>query len=153
DRLDTFLKHGASAGAIISMFVFKMPLIVTQVTPIAVLAAGLVGLGLPARPNEFVALPAGGRAALQMATALLLVAALISVASFAWSEMVVPYSARRWHQIEDHDIRKRDQTGVFTGHDVWYHGRAGFYSIDRVSLHRRTLYDVTIYQLGQDFLP
>ena len=153
DRLDTFLKHGASAGAIISMFLFKMPLIVAQVIPIAVLAAGLVGLGLLARQNEFVALRACGVSVWQMATPLLIVAGLISVGTFAWSETVVPYSARRWHQIEDHDIRQRDQAGVFTGHDVWYHGRAGFYSIDRVSLRRQTLYDLTIYQIGHDFLP
>jgi len=33
-------------GAIVRLFLFKLPLIVTQVTPVAVLAAGLVGLGL-----------------------------------------------------------------------------------------------------------
>ena len=46
DRLDIFLKHGAPVGAIVQLFLFKLPLIVTQVTPVAVLAAGLVGLGL-----------------------------------------------------------------------------------------------------------
>src|SRR5262249_37718485 len=80
DRLDGFLKHGAPAGAIVRLFLFKLPLIVTQVTPVAVLAAGLVGLGLLARQNEFVALRACGVSIWQTATPLLTVAALISVA-------------------------------------------------------------------------
>lgn len=153
DRLDTFLKHGAAAGAILRLFLFKVPLIVTQVTPVAVLAAGLVGLGLLARQNEFVALRACGVSIWQVVTPLLALAALISLGTFAWNETVVPYSARRWHQIEYRDIRKRGDASVFTGRDVWFHGRAGFYSIDRVSLRQKALYGLTIYQLGRDFLP
>ena len=103
--------------------------------------------------NEFVALRACGVSIWQTVTPLLTVAALISVATFAWNETVVPYSARRWHQVEDRDIKKRGDAGVFTGRDVWYHGRAGFYSIDRVSLRHNALYGLTVYQLGRDFLP
>ena len=42
---------------------------------------------------------------------------------------------------------------IFTGRDVWYHGRAGFYNIDRVSPRRRALYGLTVYQLRGDFRP
>ncbi len=153
DRLGTLLKHGASMGAIVRLFLYKVPLVITQVTPVAVLAAALVGLGLLARQNEFVALRACGVSIWQIVTPLLAVAAAISVGAFVWSEVVVPGSARRWHQIEYRDIRKRGDASAFLGRDVWYHGRAGFYRIDRVSLHRKTLYGLTIYQPGADFLP
>jgi len=65
----------------------------------------------------------------------------------------VPYSARRWHAIENLEIKKRGVATVFTGREVWYHGRAGFYNIDRVSPKRRTLYGLSVYQLAPDFSP
>jgi lipopolysaccharide export system permease protein len=153
DRLDTFLSHDAPAGTIIKLFLFKLPLIVTQVTPIAVLVGALVGLGLLARQNEFVAMRACGVSIWQIAVPLTLVAAIIGVLAFAWNETVVPYSARRWHAIENLDIKKRQAAMMFTGREVWYHGRAGFYNIERVAPRRNALYGVTVYQLGQDFRP
>ena len=153
DRLDTFLSHHAPAGAVLRFFVFKMPLIVTQVTPFAVLTGGLVGLGLLARQNEFVALRACGVSVWQIAAPLVAVAAVVSVALFVWNETVVPYSAHRWHRIENLEIRKRGVASAFTGREVWFHGLAGFYNIDRVSPRLRTLFGLTIYQLRPDFRP
>lgn len=153
DRFDSFLRHEASAGSIARYFLFKIPLVVTQVTPIAVLAGGLVGLGLLARQQEFVALRACGVSIWQMIAPLLVLSGLISGAVFAWNETVVPASARRWHLIENAEIKKRPMATVFMGREVWYHGRAGFYNIDRVSAGRRALYGLTIYQVGADFRP
>src|SRR5262249_47503302 len=41
----------------------------------------------------------------------------------------------------------------FTGRDIWYHGRAGFYNIERVNAKRNALYGLRIYHLGPDFRP
>ena len=151
DRFDGFLRHEAPPGAMIRYFLFKLPLVVTQVTPFAVLAGALVGLGLLARHNEFVALRACGVSLWQVAAPLLAVAAAISVGVFVWNETLVPESARRWHAIENLEIKKRGVASVFTGRDVWYHGRAGFYNINRVAPRRGALYGLTVYQLGPDF--
>ena len=153
DRFDGFLKHDATLGAVLRVFLFKIPLIVTQVTPVAVLAAALVSLGLLARHNEFVALRACGVSVWQITMPLLAVAGCISVATFAWNETLVPYSARRWHAIENTEIKKHEAEGLFTGRQVWYHGQAGFYNVERVSRRHRALYGLSIYQLGPDFRP
>ena len=153
DRFDTFLRHDASGGAIVRYFLFKIPLVVTQATPLAVLTGGIVGLGLLARQHEFVALRACGVSIWQMITPLLALAALISVAAFAWNESVVPYSAHRWHMIETVEIKKRALPTVFMGRDIWYHGRVGFYNIERVNAKRNALYGLRIYHLGTDFRP
>jgi len=153
DRLDSFLRHDAPAGAIVRLFLFKLPLVITQVTPVAVLVAGLVALGLLARQNEFVALRACGVSVWQIAAPLLVLGTAISVGTFVWNETVMPYSAHRWHTIENLEIKKRGVATVFTGREVWYHGVAGFYNIDRVSPRRSTLYGLTVYQLAKDFRP
>jgi lipopolysaccharide export system permease protein len=153
DRLPRILKYEASLGAVVRLFLFRIPLVVTQSTPFAVLVGGLMGLGLLARQNEFVALRACGVSVWQIATPLLLVAALLSLTVFAWNETVVPYSARRWQTIRELEIKKRGVVTVFTGREVWYHGRAGFYDIDRVVPRRNTLLGLTVYQLAADFRP
>jgi lipopolysaccharide export system permease protein len=153
DRFDTFIKHEAPLGAIARVFLFKVPLILTQVMPVAVLAAALVSLGLLARNNEFVALRACGVSVWQLAMPLLSLAAAISVATFVWNEIVVPYSARRWHTIDSQEIKKRGAQSVFMGRQIWFHGRAGFYNVGRVSGRHQTLYGLSVYQLGTDFRP
>lgn len=155
DRFDTFLKQGASAGTIALLFLHRIPFVVSQVTPVAVLAGALIGLGVLARNNEFVALRSCGVSLAQLTAPLALVALIIVGGTFLWNETVVPSSARRWNEIWNQDVKKRhDSAGVFAGRDVWFHGHAGLYNIDRVAPRRRTLYGVTIYQLRhEDFQP
>jgi lipopolysaccharide export system permease protein len=153
DRFDDFLKHEASFADIVRSFLFKVPMVVTQVAPIAVLAGGLVGLGLLARNNEFVALRACGVSIWQIMTPLVALASVIAVGVFVWNETVVPASARRWHQVWSQDIKKKKSASVFTGREVWFHGKAGFYNVNRVAMRRQALLGITIYQLGQDFRP
>lgn len=155
DRFDDFLKQGASAGTIALLFLYRIPLVIAQVTPVAVLAGALVGLGLLARNNEFVALRSCGVSLLQVTAPLAAIGVLIGVANFLWGETVVPASAHRWTQIWNQDVKKRAApTGVFAGRDVWFHGRAGFYNINRVAPRRHMLYGLTIYQLKrEDFRP
>ena len=151
DRFDDFLKQGATARTIALLFLYRVPLVIARVTPVAMLAGGLVGLGLLGRNNEFVALRSCGVSLAQVTTPLLALGVLIGGGTFLWGETVVPASARRWSQIWNQDVKKRDApTGVFAGRDVWFHGRAGFYNIGRVAPRRQTLYGLTVYQLRHD---
>jgi lipopolysaccharide export system permease protein len=153
DRFDTFLQNAVPMETVALSFLFKLPLIVTQVAPMAVLSGALIGLGLLARQNEFVALRACGVSVGQVALPLLLMAGALSVAIFAWNETVVPFAAHRYHEIDKIEVRKRGQATMLTGREVWYHGLAGFYNIGRVMPKRQALAALTIYQLGPDFRP
>ena len=153
DRFDSFLEHDAPASAIARLFLYRIPIIMTQVTPLAVLAGGLIGLGLLARQNEFVAMRACGVSVWQVLAPLAALAAVISAATFAWNETVVPASARRWHQVWNREIKQKRSAGVFTGREFWYHGGAGFYNVDRIVPRRHQLIGLTVYQLGTDFRP
>ena len=68
-----------------------------EVIPLIVgILLGLVGLGLLALQNEFVALRACGVSMWQIAAPLVLAAAVVSLCVLAWNETVVPYSARQY---------------------------------------------------------
>lgn len=153
DRVDVFLRHDASLGTILRSFLFRAPQVVVQVSPMAILAGALIALGLMARHREFVALRACGISTWQMLFPLLTVAALVSVATLAWSEVVVPYSARRWHDVWTLEVKKVRRGRVFAGREVWYRGGAGFYNIGRANPGHQTLYGLTVYQLDDAFRP
>jgi lipopolysaccharide export system permease protein len=153
DRFDTVLRHDPSLRAVVETFALKLPFVVTQVAPVAVLAASLVGLGLLARHREIVALKACGISRWQMLAPLLVLGLIVSMVSLAWNETVVPAAARRWHTVWNRDIKGKKGSSVFAGREIWYRGAAGLYNFQRVRLGRRTLLGVTIYQLDDDFTP
>lgn len=151
DRLDILLRHDASVASATKYFVYKIPLMVTQVLPPAVLLATLVGLGLLGRRNEITVMRAAGVSLFQTARPLLLAAALISVLAFAWDEVVVPYCSRQFQYVNNVEIRKRAQRGVFSDREIWYRGSHGIYNIEHVDQNRGTLFGLTVYRIGNDF--
>ena len=83
DRLDILLRHNATVSAAARYFLFKIPLMITQVTPAAVVTAVLLSFGLLSRHNEIVALRAGGVSLGQTALPVIGMAVLISAATLA----------------------------------------------------------------------
>jgi len=151
DRLSFLLKNDASAGPAARYFLFKIPLILTQIMPAAVLAALLLSLGMLSRQNEITALRASGVSLVETAVPLLGLALLMSLATLAWNETIVPYCTRHSLYVSNTEIRKRPQRGILSDHEVWFHGADGFYNIDHIDAQRRTLFGLTIYQTDAHF--
>lgn len=151
DRLDLLLRSHADPLSAIRYFLFKVPLILTQVMPPAALAAMLLSLGMLSRRNEIVAWRASGISLAQTAYPLLALAGAISVGTLLWNETVVPYCTRACQYINNIEIRKRPQRGILSERGIWYHGAAGFYSIDQIDPRRKVLLGLTIYQTGDNF--
>jgi lipopolysaccharide export system permease protein len=153
DRFDTFLQHDASAWAMARTFALRIPMVITQVIPLAVLAAGLVGLGIMARHREFVAMRACGVSLWQILAPLLALGVLITAFTLVWNETIVPLSAKRWHDVWNREVKGKRNLSVFAGREVWYRGKSGFYNMSRVALKRKTLFGLTVFQLGEGFTP
>lgn len=151
DRLDILLRNNATPVLAARYFVFKIPLMITQVTPAAVLAAVLLSLGSLGRRNEIIAFRALGISLGQMAVPLLALAAIISVASLLWDETVVPYCSRKFQYVNVVEIRKRPLRGLLSDREIWYHGKNGFYNIDYVDADRDTVHGLTIYRIDSSF--
>jgi lipopolysaccharide export system permease protein len=152
DRLDILLRHDATLGASTRYFLFKIPLMVTQVTPPAVITAVLLGFGLLARYNEISAFRASGISLFQTAAPVVLTAAGISCAALIWNETIVPYCSQQFQLINNLEIRKRELRGVLSDRHIWFHGAAGFYHIDHVNKAEQTIYGLLIYRLDDAFM-
>lgn len=151
DRLDILLRHDASVSAASRYFLFKIPLMLTQITPPAVITAVLLTFGTLGRRNEIIAMRSGGISLWQTAVPVLTLALAISAGALMWNETVVPYSSRQFQLVNNLEIRKRALRGVLSERAIWYHGADGFYHIDYVDRAQQTVYDLTIYRLDDAF--
>jgi len=151
DRIDDFLKHQAPVGAIIRYFLVKIPLIVNEVLPIAVLASMLLSLGGFSRNNELTAMRASGVSTAQIVAPLFSVCLAISVGVFVWNEKVVPHFATRAHYINTVEIKKRQMQGLLGDQQIWAHGQDTFYNIQSFDTRATALVGVTIYPIDPSF--
>ncbi len=60
EKIDDFMDAGLSTTRVIQFFEYKTPFIVAQITPVGILLAVLIVLGVMNKNNEIVALRAGG---------------------------------------------------------------------------------------------
>ncbi len=151
DRMNILLRHQATVGAATRYILFKIPLMLTQITPPAVVIAALLTFGLLSRRNEIIALRASGVSLEQTALPITVVTLAISFAALIWNETVVPYSSRKFQYVNNIEIRKRPLRGILSEREIWYHGADGFYNIDYVDGARQTVYGLVIYRLDAGF--
>jgi len=151
DRLSFFLRNDASAGSTVRYLAFKIPLILTQMVPPAVLTAVLLSLGVMARRNELTALRASGVSIYRIGRPLLVAAGAISLVMLAWGETIVPLTMQRQQEVTQFEIRHEAPRTILGDHATWYHGSEGFYHIDFIDRDRKTLYGVAIYHVDDNF--
>src|SRR5260370_39670622 len=132
-------------------FLLKLPLIISQLLPVACLAGVLLGFALLNRNGEVLAFQALGLSRLKMATPVLVVAAAISMFDFGLSELIVPYTTRRARYLYSVELKHRPMKGVFSDRDIWMRVRDGFLSVERYDPNNLRLQAVTVYHLNPDF--
>lgn len=151
ERFPSFLRHGASAGLVVEYFLLKIPLILTQMMPAAVLAAALLSLGALARRAELMAMRACGVSLGQIGAPIVTLCLGLSVATAAWNEYVVPVASNRAHYVEHVEIKKRKFRGHFGEWDIWFRGSRSFTNIDRFDAQQSSLVGVTTYLFDDGF--
>jgi len=85
-----WLVQGIPTITVVKLVLFSIPSLITQVLPMAMLLAGLLGFGRLSADREIVAIFAAGIAFPRMARMVLIMGALVSIIAFAWNDRVVP---------------------------------------------------------------
>ena len=151
ERLPRFLKHSPPVGLMMEYFLLKIPLIVTQMIPVAVLAASLFGLGTLAKNAELMAMRAGGISLWQISAPIALLCFLLSLGALAWNELVVPAATARTAIIEDVEIKGRELRTHLGRSGLWYHHTTGITNIQQVDASGQLLTGITIYEIDPEF--
>jgi lipopolysaccharide export system permease protein len=151
DRFDTLVHHGGLGMLGLAYFALKLPLIVTQLLPIACLAGVLLGFALLNRTGEVLACQQLGISRIEMMIPVLLIGALISGFQFVLSETIVPAAAREAKYLYEVELKGRQLEGVFANRHIWMRVRDGFISADSYDRKKTELAGITLYGLGPDY--
>jgi lipopolysaccharide export system permease protein len=151
DRFDDLIRYGGLGLLGLEYFALKLPLIVSQVLPVASLAGVLLGFALLNRSGEVLACQQLGISRLEMAVPVLVVATLVSGFDFLVSETVVPAATRQAKYIYSVELKKRELKAVFANHRIWVRVRDGFVSVDTYDKGKAELKGLTHFQLNDDF--
>ena len=151
DRFNDLVRYGGIGILGLEYFALKIPLIISQVLPVACLAGVLLGFAILNRSGEVLACQQLGISRLGMAIPVLVVAVAISIFDFALSESIVPMATHQAKYLYEVELKKRELRGVFADRRIWVRLRAGFASADSYDKRRRMLYGLTVYRLDDQY--
>ncbi|MBS3757056.1 MAG: LPS export ABC transporter permease LptG [Desulfobacterales bacterium] len=100
-KMDNLLDAELRAMEMALYFVYKVPLIVSQITPVAVLLSVLIVFGLMSKNNEVVALKSSGVSLQYLLMPVLGIGLLLSAGLFIFSEAFVPITISRAFHLEE----------------------------------------------------
>ncbi|MCF8109890.1 MAG: LPS export ABC transporter permease LptG [Desulfobacteraceae bacterium] len=149
-KIDNFIESGRPPGSAVLYFLFKIPLIISQITPLAVLLSVLIIFGLMNKNNEIIALKTGGVSSFYLLVPVAVLGVLFSSFLFVFSETVVPITAARASFIEDHE--GNDSRAVsLRKKNIWIRHNGRIVHIQHYHPAEDVLYGITIYGFDSEF--
>lgn len=153
EKVDNFVEAGMSSQVITRYFLYKIPQIIWQVEPVAILIAGLLTISLLLKSNEMLAMKSMGRSLLVICRPIFLLSLLLSLFLFEITENVLPVTTARTNYIWDVQVKKRRPRGFFGKDKFWFKGENVIYSIGSLQDGNRLLKDVEIFIFDKQFNP
>ena len=150
ERIDDLLDAGLPFHDIAAFFIYKTPLIVSQITPVGSLLAVLFVIGLMNRRNELIALKAGGVSVAHILKPMSAIGLIIAFALFFWAEVLVPISVsksnRIWHEKVDEEsmvtIRQKN---------IWIKGTRSIYHFKFFDPDTKQLHGISLNYFDDNF--
>lgn len=154
NRIEIFINYDAPLVHKFSYFLYKLPLILYQIVPIALLITMVTVIGMMARHNELTAVKAGGVNLYVLTFPLVLSSLLLSMLIFVNNEYLLPSTNRRARYILDVKIKKKPPRGIFRQSRIWYVGKDNsIYNVDILDPNARTLEGISVIRFDGDYHP
>ncbi len=148
DRMDNFLEAGLGAGDIVMYFLYKIPMIISQILPAIFLLALVVQFCLMAKSRELTALNAGGISAMAFLRFALFYGLFWSCAQLAFSQALGVAGEMHAQRFWQETVQKREPDKPIEG--IWFTEKNNI-------VHISSLYPVSqrgegllVYKLNED---
>lgn len=151
DRINLFLRKGASFRQIALFFIYSLPQIISHVVPVAVLLSSLLTFGLLSRNLEITAMKANGVSLYRTAVPVFAISVLVCVFSFFFNELAVPYANQQAKHIKLIEIQKKKQGGSFKQNQMWFKNRNAIYNFGFYDYERNVIKGITINYFDRKF--
>jgi len=122
--LDDLVERHQPPTMALAYLAYRIPWILSQVTPMSCLMAALLTYGLMSRFNEVTAVKAAGTSIYRLSVPVLLATLVISVLAYVNYDYVVPFSNQEYIRLKD-AIRGRSPRSYAIGDRRWVFGEEG----------------------------
>jgi lipopolysaccharide export system permease protein len=150
-KVDDFIEHGASARGMVLFFIYKSPLILLQMVPVAVMIATITQFSLMKKNNELTAIKANGVSIGGLSLPLIWTAVVLSVGVFLFSELVVPYATSKSEEIWVTEVKKYGRKQLYHRYNIWHKGDNSIYWIGHLDAEKGILYDPKCFFFDESF--
>lgn len=120
EKIGRFLRFQPQWVHVVQYFLLKIPEIVTQVAPLAVLMATLLTLGMLSRNSEITAIRGCGVSLARISMPILVMAGGVSLFTVVTNEFVLPETYRQMRYTEQVLIRKQSSNTFFRQNNIWH---------------------------------
>lgn len=148
---DNVARVGGHAWPILTYSLLRLPIIVSEMVPLAALVAGILTVGDLLRHRELVIMWNGGVSPLGLIMRLLPVGLLLVVVKFAVDDWVVPRASAALREWSVADYRRSSIVGG-DATAIWLRSGQDVVRIDREAAARRRVVDITIFRRDADGL-
>lgn len=151
DRIDNIVAEDAAFWTSVRYFLYKIPLTITLMLPVAMLVSTMLTIGLLSKNSEFTAMRASGATVMWIARPVLALGFGVSLFALIVNETVVPYATRRVKEIYNIDIRQKDKRGGYSQSDIWWRSGNRFFSVGMFDSRTNQMLDLSEFRLNEDF--
>ena len=149
-RVDNFIMADVPLIRMISFFLLKLPLVISQLTPICVLLTVLITFGLMNKNNEIVALKSGGVSVYFLLRPVFVIGVASTICLFILAEVIVPVSISKANKIWLQEVKKKPQL-TSRQKNIWFKGNRSIFYISHYDPAKNVVSGVSLNYFDADF--
>lgn len=149
ERLQWFARHAATVDEIARFYSARIPLLVSRVVPMGLLAAMALTVSLLTSSGELVGMRSLGISARQALRPTILVCLLVMPLSFLLNDQIVPRANELADLIKQRDIKEEGSQRTA----VWGTNGRALYQLESLDMSLGTADEIVVYELVDNGLP
>ena len=149
-KVDNFIMAEVPLIRMISYFLLKLPLVISQLTPICILLTVLITFGLMNKNNELIALKSGGVSVYFLLRPVFVIGVVSSICLFILAEVIVPVSISKANKIWLQEVKKKS---LLTSRqkNIWFKGTRSIYFISHYDPTKNMVSGISLNYFDADF--
>ena len=131
ERIDNFTEKGKPLSLAVKYFLCKIPFIYDQMSPVCILLAGIITIGLLSRNRELMSLNAGGISLVRLTLPIVAASILFTMGTLVVAQWVLPKTNTITNHIWYQEVNRKIAKGIVRNGRIFYEGETGIYSFKR----------------------
>ncbi len=150
EKVDNFMEADVPLTRLASYFLLKLPLVVSQTTPVCILLTVLITFGLMNKNNEIVALKSSGLSVYILLRPVIVIGIVATIGLFLLSEVIVPVTISKANRIWRLEVKKKP-LHTSRQKNIWIKGQRSIYYIAYYNPQKNIISGISLNYFDADF--